>query len=132
MYILKTLIFVIIRRWKFNFKFSFDCSIKFIAYLVSLGISPTRVLKLDSWSLGAGFIPIISTKGIIQINKGKLKEKKSFMYTKRFNTFFKTWVQFRVGAIPRLPNTCALWLDNKKVIFLSFPFLTSSEKKIKQ
>ena len=27
----------------------------------SLGIAPT-FLKLDSWSLGAGFIPIISTK----------------------------------------------------------------------
>ena len=25
------------------------------------------------------------------------------MHTKRFNTFFKRWVQFRVGAIPRLP-----------------------------
>ena len=23
------------------------------------------------------------------------------MHTKRFNTFFKRWVQFRVGAIPR-------------------------------
>jgi hypothetical protein len=26
------------------------------------------------------------------------------MNTKRFNTFFKRWVQFRVGAIPRLPQ----------------------------
>ena len=25
------------------------------------------------------------------------------MHTKRFNTFFKRWVQFRVVAIPRLP-----------------------------
>ena len=25
------------------------------------------------------------------------------MYTKIFNTFFKRWVQFRVGAILRLP-----------------------------
>ena len=29
-------------------------------------------LKLDSWSPGAGFIPIISTMGIKQIKKGKL------------------------------------------------------------
>ena len=38
---------------------------------------------------------------------GKLRiliEKLSFMHTKRFNTFLKTWVQFRLGAIPRLPN----------------------------
>ena len=26
-----------------------------------------------------------------------------FMHTKRFNTFFKIWVQSRVGAIPCLP-----------------------------
>ena len=25
------------------------------------------------------------------------------MYTKRFNTFSKRWIQFRVGAISRLP-----------------------------
>ena len=35
------------------------------------GIVPT-FLKLDSWSPGVGFIPIISTKGINQIKKGKL------------------------------------------------------------
>ena len=27
------------------------------------------------------------------------------MHTKRFNTFFKRWVQFRLGAIPRLVST---------------------------
>ena len=27
-----------------------------------------------------------------------------FKQTKRFNTFLKRWVQFRVGAIPRLPR----------------------------
>ena len=51
------------------------------------GIVPT-FLKCNSWSPGAGVIPIISTKGINQIKKG---------------TFFKRCVQFRVGAIPRLP-----------------------------
>ena len=40
----------------------------------SFGIAPTFI-KLDAWSLGAGFIPIISTKGINQIKKGKLLEK---------------------------------------------------------
>ena len=37
----------------------------------SLGIVPT-FLKLDSWSLGVGFIPITSTTGINQMKKGKL------------------------------------------------------------
>ena len=32
-----------------------------------------------------------------------VREKLSFFHTKRFITFFKRWVQFRVGAIPRLP-----------------------------
>ena len=51
------------------------------------GIVPT-FLKFYSWSPGAGFIPITSTKGINQIKKEKLQEKKlSFMHTKRFNTF---------------------------------------------
>ena len=26
------------------------------------------------------------------------------MHTKRYNTFFKRWVKFRVGVIPRLPS----------------------------
>ena len=37
----------------------------------SLGIAPA-FLKLYLWSPGASFIPIISTKGINHINKGKL------------------------------------------------------------
>ena len=41
-----------------------------------LGIAPTGIsptfLRLDSWSPGAGFIPIISNKGINQIKKGNL------------------------------------------------------------
>ena len=37
----------------------------------SLGIVPT-FLKFDSWSLEAGFIPILNTKGINQIKKRKL------------------------------------------------------------
>ena len=35
------------------------------------GIAPT-FLKFDAWSPEAGFIPIISTKAMNQINKGKL------------------------------------------------------------
>ena len=45
------------------------------------------------------------------------KEKKivrtnlSFIHTKIFNKFFKRWVQFRVGAIPRLPWKSYQWLS---------------------
>ena len=66
------------------------------------GIAPT-FLKLNLWSPGAGFIPITSTKGINQKKEGNCKKKISFMHTIRFITIFKIWVQFRVGAIPRLP-----------------------------
>ena len=66
----------------------------------SLGIAPirncTHFLKIGFLV----FIPIISTKGINQIKKGK---KRSFMHIKIFNIFSKIWVQFCVGAIPRLP-----------------------------
>ena len=32
-----------------------------------------------------------------------VRKKLSFMHTKRFNTFFKRWVQYRVVAIPHIP-----------------------------
>ena len=64
------------------------------------GIAPA-FLKLDSWSPGVCFIPIISTK---EINQRKIVRKKlSFMHIKRFNTCFKRRVQFCVGPIPRKP-----------------------------
>ena len=44
-----------------------------------------------------------------------MRKKLSSMHIKRFNTFFKRWVQFRVGAIPRLPKLATN--------FLTFPFL---------
>ena len=70
------------------------------------GIAPI-ILNLDSWSPRAGFIPILSTKGINHIKKGKMEEK-SFIHTKRFNKILKdgynsVWVQFRFVAFPRLP-----------------------------
>ena len=65
-------------------------------------IAPTS-LKLESWSPGAAFIPIVSTKGIIQRKKEKfVRKKQNFMHIKRFNILFKYGCQFRVGAIPRL------------------------------
>ena len=75
-------------------------------YSDSLGIAPTQTcthfLKIGFVVAGAGFITFISTKGVNQIKKENCKKKSSFMHTKRFNTFFKRWVPFRVGAIPRL------------------------------
>ena len=47
------------------------------------------------------------------------------MHTKRFNTFFKRWVQFRVGAIPRLPFkskiNCILFVEK---LYSKSPLLT--------
>ena len=82
-----------------------DCSFdqtNLINFFGSRGIAPT-FLKLDSWSPGADFIPILST--ILSDKERKIVRKKlSFMHTKRFYTCFKKRrVQFRVGAIPRLP-----------------------------
>ena len=49
---------------------------EFVIYPVHLVLHPhttaPNFLKLDSWSPGAGFIPVISTKEINQIKKGKL------------------------------------------------------------
>ena len=95
--------------------------------MVHLVLHPHRIattfLKLASWSPGAGFIPIISTKGINKINrKETFITKLSFMCTKRFIIFFKRWVQFRVGAIPRLifngsVQALVLFLQPKSLIF---------------
>ena len=63
---------------------------KFMVYLIlhPHGIA-TTFLKLDLWSPGAGFIPIISTKGINKSDKERKIERRkfSFMHAKRFNTF---------------------------------------------
>ena len=72
-------------------------------------------LKFYLQSPGAVFIPIISTKRINQIKK-IVRKKFKFMHTKRFNTFFKRWVQFRVGSIPRLPYE----ISNYVLIFIAF------------
>ena len=58
----------------------------FILVLHPHGVAPTF---FDSWSPGAGFIPIISTKGINQIKKGKS------MHTKRLYIHF-----LKDGRIP--------------------------------
>ena len=70
--------------------------------LGSRGIEPTRngthFLKIGFVVAGVGFIPIISDK-----ERKIVRKMLSFMHTKRFNACFKRWVQFLVGAIPRLP-----------------------------
>ena len=58
-------------------KGTFDIVFRVHVVLHPRGIAP-NFLILDSWSLGAGFIPIISTKGINQIKKKKMKKKVKF------------------------------------------------------
>ena len=68
------------------------------------GIEPT-FLKLDSWSLGAVFIPIITSNILNYIKKKKLKKKKQFYaYKKHLTQFFKMdsisfWVQFHAHRL---------------------------------
>ena len=71
------------------------------------GIEPT-FLNLDSWSPGAGFIPII-TSNVYKLDKGKNNSRKkiSFMHTKTFNAVFKNGFNPVLGSIPRL----LIWLD---------------------
>ena len=76
-------------------------------YLVHLVLDPHEIaptfLNFDSWSPGAGFIPIISTNELNQINK-KILRKKIKMHRKRFAIFFKRWMLFHLGAILRIPK----------------------------
>ena len=68
------------------------------------GIAPT-FFKLVLWSPEVGFYSYYIHQGNKLDKERKIVRKKlSFMQTKRFFTFFKKWVQFRVGAIPRLPK----------------------------
>ena len=54
--------------------------------------------------VGSGFNSYYIHQGNKSDKERKILRKKlSFMHTKRFNAFFKRWVQFHVGAIPRLP-----------------------------
>ena len=57
-------------------KTNFTKQFKAIFWMAHLVLHPHGIvlnfLKLDSWSPGADFIPIISTKGINKIYRGKL------------------------------------------------------------
>ena len=51
------------------------------------GIEPT-FLKLDSWSPGAGFIPIITSNALNKIKEKRIQEKKSVLcIPNTFNSF---------------------------------------------
>ena len=76
-------------------------------FQVSFGIAPTRnctnFLNFGFVVARGGFYSHYIHKGNKSDKESKIVRKKiNFMHTKRFNTFFKRWVQFRVGAIPRL------------------------------
>ena len=81
----------------------------------SLGIAPTRncthFLKIGFVVAGGGFYSYYIHQGNKSDKERKIVRKKlSFMHTKRFNTFFKRWVQFRVGRIPRLPLYISIYI----------------------
>jgi hypothetical protein len=64
----------------------------------------THFLKIGLVVAGGWFYSDCIHQGNKSDTEMKIVRKKlSFMHTKRFNTFFKRWEQFRVGAIPRLP-----------------------------
>ena len=67
------------------------------------GIEPT-FLKSDSWSPGAGFIPII-TYNIIKSDKERnnVRKKSVLCIQKTFNTIFKNGLNPVWGSFPRLP-----------------------------
>ena len=70
----------------------------------SLSIAPTRnftlFLKIGFVVAGGGFYSYYIHQGNKSDKERKIVRKKlSFMHTKRFNIFFKRWVQFRVGGI---------------------------------
>ena len=73
----------------------------------SLGIAPTRnrtlFLKIGVVVAGGGFYAYYIHQGNKADEEREILRKKSFMRTKRFNTFLKRCGQFRVGAITRLP-----------------------------
>ena len=49
------------------------------------------------------------------------------MHTKNFDTFFKRWVQFRVGVIPRLPEFTPIMV-HKIDLLSTFPFTKLSQQ----
>ena len=70
----------------------------------SNGIEPT-FLKLNSWSPGAGFIPIITSNVLNQIKKKRIQINKSVLcIQKKFYSVFKNGFNPVLGSIPCLPQ----------------------------
>ena len=88
------------------------------------GIEPT-FLKLDSWSLGAGFIPIITSNS--------MKKKIKFMHTKRFNTFSKNVYNPVLGSNPRIPpwKFVCFYCCNIKTFVVCTLYIVPAIKQIK-
>ena len=74
-------------------------------YEGSLGIAPTRNCThfLKIVVAGGGFHSSYIHQGYKSDKEKIFFLKLRFMHTKRLNTFFNRWVQFSVGAVPRLP-----------------------------
>ena len=99
----------------------------------SLGIAPTQnctyFIKIGFVVDGVGLNSYFIHQWNKSDNERKIVRKKlSFMHSKRFNTFSKRWVQFRVGAIPCLPyEKCRQYLPLMSVgLLLICSFLTHS------
>ena len=96
------------------------------------GIEPT-FLKLDSWSPGAGFIPIITSNLLNYIKKIEFKkEKKSVLcLQKTFNAVFKNGFNHVLGSIPRLPlNTFHNIPVPTKLMYCASSFLPNPHSKL--
>ena len=107
----------------FNLIVIITCFYDFIVKMHgSLGIAPTRnctFLNLDSWSPGAGFyFYTIHQRNKSDKERKIVRRKISFMLAKRFNTFLKRWVLFRVGEIPRLPVWISGYLKAKYFFYV--------------
>ena len=89
------------------------------------GIEAT-FLKLDSWSPGTGFIPIITSNVLNQIKKEIMYEVLCLLKT--FDVIFKNWFNPVLGSIPRIPEI----ISNKKMSILLVFVLFSSEMKDKK
>ena len=98
--------------------------IKVIYYSGLLGIAPTRnctnLFEIGFMAAGGGFYSYYIHQGNKSDKERKIVRKKlRFMNTKGFFSFFKRWMQFRVGAILRLPAILYLSLIVMLSIHLS-------------
>ena len=66
----------------------------------SIGIAPTFL----NWFRGRR----MWVKFLLDKERKFVRKKLSFIHTKRYKTLFRKWVQSRVGAIPRLPQSMPL------------------------